>query len=298
MLCLVDYRNLVGRSRVMRSRCIHGGVEYDASLRDACLSIISSPRASWAVFCLDGSPNYRLSIHPEYKGTRKKKEEDSDALPVYPVHLLVQDIRVTAQTFNTRVSFACSPFREADDVIASIVKGVSDNVSENLYLDERLSWWVDFGLSFGGWEKGVIQDVSDVCIMSSDSDLQQLLRVSPEQRVAVVSKMSLVDTVYEVSDTFKKKDVNSPAELLAYKIFEGDNGDNITRCRVVPPRKCGNTFWKTLNTESKLMSFVHTPDLFPELVGFVDIDRLRLNTRLVYLDVAAYPLASPYFLQL
>lgn len=102
MLCLVDYRNLVGRSKVMRSECIHEDVVYNSSMRDACLSIVSSARSSVVVFCLDGTPSYRLSIHPEYKGTRKKEEPDPDALPVYPVHLLVNQLRLILYKLKDR----------------------------------------------------------------------------------------------------------------------------------------------------------------------------------------------------
>ena len=141
MLCLVDFRNLRGRSKVMRSSCLHNGEEYNSCFRDACLSIVTATRSSTIIFCLDGSPDYILRIHPTYKGTRKKEEPDPHALPEYPEELMVQDIREAARLYNKSVFFACSPHREADDVIAAIVKGVNDSIPEDIYSDKRLSWW-------------------------------------------------------------------------------------------------------------------------------------------------------------
>jgi 5'-3' exonuclease len=245
------------------------------------------------VFCLDGTPKYRLSLHPEYKAGRRRHEPEPDALPVYPYELLYEDIRLASRLYNTPVFFACSPYREADDVIAAIVRGTDSVTDEAIADDSRLSNYFPQQV----WVRGVLS-IDDVCIMSSDSDLQQLITVTDTLKVGTVSKMSLVDVTYEVSDSFKKKDVNSPAELLAYKIFEGDTGDNIPRCRVMPPRKCGNLFWKTLNTEDKLIQFVCKQSTFPELIPMIDVEKLHLNTHLIYLHSAAYPLATPYFYQL
>lgn len=293
MLCLVDFSNLKGRSKVMRSVCLHNDTEFDASMRDACLQIISCARSSCVVFCLDGSPDFRLSLLPTYKGKRKKSEPNEDGLPIYPDELLVADMRMASRSYNTPVFLACSPHREADDVIASIIKKVKEDAPENLFADSRLSWWA----ALGQWRKGVFDDVSELCIMSSDSDLQQLMRCD-SQKVSIVSKMNLSDARYTVSKTFEKLGVNSPAELLAYKLIEGDSGDDIPRSRILPPRKIGNLFWKTLNTEDKIFAFLNNPDAFPEIAGFVDIEKFRRNANLIWLDSRAYPLSTPFLFQI
>ncbi len=293
MLCLVDFSNLKGRSKVMRSVCLHNDTEFDASMRDACLQIISCARSSCVVFCLDGSPDFRLSLLPTYKGKRKKSEPNEDGLPIYPDELLVADMRVASRSYNTPVFLACSPHHEADDCVSAVIKSVRNFKDEDISEDPRLSWWA----ALGQWRKEVIEDVSNVCIMSSDSDLQQLIR-DDSQRVGVVSKMNLSDVRYSINKTFIDKGINSPAELLAWKLLEGDSGDEIPRSRVMPPRKIGNLFWKTLNTEDKIFAFLNNPDTFPEIAGFVDIEKLRRNANLIWLDSRAYPLSTPFLFQI
>lgn len=283
MVCLIDFSNLRGRSRVMKSTLLVDGVEYDASFRDACLSVVSSHRADMFVFCLDGHPVRRYGLLPTYKEGRRRHTE---GLPPYPLWMLVEDIREVSVICGRSVAFALFPFQEADDVIASIVRGVNETNNVPTETDSRLSFWV----STYKFEKLFLQH-DMFCILSNDSDLQQLIR-DDEVKVSIVSKMNLSDPTFSLTDKFLKAGVRTPEELLAYKVFEGDYGsDRIPRSRIVRPSKCGDLFWRTLNTKEKLLEFYKRPETFPELVPMVDIDLMRINVQLVCL----FPDFTPYF---
>lgn len=286
MVVLVDYKNLLGRSKVMGSTMLVGGVEYDSSMRDACLSIISSPRADVVIFCLDGFPKFRYDILPTYKGGRKHKESE---VKRYPVVSLLRDMQDVGRRYNTSVVFSMSPFMEADDVIASIARGVSEDSFQDITEDEALVWWA----GLGEWRKFYINS-SKFCIMSSDSDLLQLLTDDPSRTVMRVEKMSLVDATLSLPDSWVRRGVLTPGELLSYKVFEGDSGDRIPRSRVVRPSVIGDRFWKTLSSPDRLSEFLFFPERFPELKGSVDMNILSDNIKLVGL----YPKVTPYFLVL
>lgn len=286
MVVLVDYKNLIGRSKVMKSVSVIDGVEFDSSMRDACLSIISSPRSKMVIFCLDGFPKFRYDLLPAYKEGRTHA---ADVLPRYPVQRLLQDMQDVGRQFHTKVALAMSPFMEADDVIASISRGVDEDSSQDIYADDSLSWWA----ALGAWRKLCI-NATKFCIMSSDSDLLQLLTESPLRKVMRVEKMSLIDATLNLPASWAKKGVLTPGELLSYKVLEGDSGDKIPRSRLAKPSVLKDKFWKTLNTPDKLSLFLHEPGLFPELVGSVDMSRLIENIKLI----ALYPQVTPYFLEL
>ena len=286
MVVLVDYKNLIGRSKVMKSVSIIDGVEFDSSMRDACLSIISSPRSKMVIFCLDGFPKFRYDLLPAYKEGRTHA---ADVLPRYPVQRLLQDMQDVGRQFHTKVALAMSPFMEADDVIASISRGVNENTSQDIYADDSLVWWANLG----AWRKLCI-DASKFCIMSSDSDLLQLLTGDPLRKVMRVEKMSLIDATLDLPVSWAKKGVLTPGELLSYKVLEGDSGDKIPRSRTAKPSILKDKFWKTLNTPDKLSVFLHEPALFPELEGAVDISKVINNIKLI----ALYPQVTPYFLEL
>ena len=286
MVVLVDYKNLIGRSKVMRSVSLVGDVEHDSSMRDACLSIVSSPRSKVVVFCLDGFPKFRYDLLPSYKEGRKREEPE---LPRYPVQSLLRDLQDAGKLYNTQVALAMSPFMEADDVIASISRGVCENTLQDIHADESLSWWANLGT----WEK-LYLNASKFCIMSSDSDLFQLLSDNPSRTVMRVEKMSLVDATTSLPASWVKRGVLTPGELLSYKVFEGDSGDKIPRARVAKPSIIKDKFWKTLNTPEELSKFVFTPEAYPELANSVNMDRLIENIKLIGL----YPQVTPYFLTL
>lgn len=286
MVVLVDYKNLIGRSKVMRSVSLVGDVEYDSSMRDACLSIISSPRSKVVIFCLDGFPKFRYDLLSNYKEGRKREEPE---LPRYPVQSLLRDLQDVGKQYNTRVALAMSPFMEADDVIASIARGVNENTLQDIYADETLAWWANLGT----WRKLYVEG-SKFCIMSSDSDLLQLLTDNPSRTVMRVEKMSLVDATLSLPASWSKKGVLTPGELFSYKVFEGDSGDKIPRSRTARPSVIKDKFWKTLSTPEKLSKFLFNPESYPELADAVNMDRLIENIKLIGL----YPQVTPYFLTL
>lgn len=286
MVVLVDYKNLIGRSKVMKSVVPIGDVEYDSSMRDACLSIISSSRSKIVIFCLDGFPKFRYDLLPNYKEGRKHEEPER---PRYPVQSLLRDIQDTGKLYHTHVALAMSPFMEADDVIASIARGVSENTLQDIYADESLAWWANLGT----WQKLHI-DANKFCIMSSDSDLLQLLSDNPLRTVMRVEKMSLVDATLSLPSSWIKKGVLTSGELFSYKVFEGDSVDKIPRSRTARPSVIKDKFWKTLNTPEELSKFLFNPESYPELADAVNMDRLIENIKLIGL----YPQVTPYFLTL
>lgn len=290
MVVLVDYKNLIGRSKVMKSVSVIDEVEFDSSMRDACLSIISSPRSKMVIFCLDGFPKFRYDLLPTYKEGRTHA---ADVLPRYPVQRLLRDMQDVGKQYNTSVALSMSPFMEADDVIASIARGVCEDTLQDIYADDSLSWWANLGT----WRKLCI-NATKFCIMSSDSDLLQLLTETPLRKVMRVEKMSLIDATLDLPVSWIKKGVLTPGELLSWKLTEGDSGDRIPRSRVVPPRKCGSLIWKTLNSFEKIERFIDSPINFPDIKDMVDIDLFKRNFHMTALHERAYPLRTPFFLRL
>jgi 5'-3' exonuclease len=153
--------------------------------------LASRHQTSGVAVCADAGRSFRKDLHADYKANRPDKEEP-----------LIHQLRLTEEALIAQGYPVWKlPGYEADDVIASAVKRLTD-----------------------------LQDI-EILIASSDKDLMQL--IGP--RVQVVSLTSGV--VYdEIAAALKFHGVK-PEQMIDYQIMVGDSADNVKGIPGIGPKR-------------------------------------------------------------
>ena len=142
------------------------------------------------IVCTDSRNYWRYDLHPNYKGTRKKKKEDS-TLDWKEVHRIMDKVR---SEIDLHLPFPVIHVDrcEADDIIAVLTKMSQDDVDDSSLFGEP----------------------KPTLIISSDTDYVQLQRYPNVKQYSPMFKQMVKAKV-------------SPIYDLNYKLVVGDSGDCI-----------------------------------------------------------------------
>lgn len=180
------------------------------------------------VFCFDGGYDYRLSIYPDYKISRRTKheqatdEEKADRACLYRQIAMMRE-EVLRDLGYTNVLW--QPGYEADDLIAAACHTIHENGNGD-----------------------------DIVIISADGDLWQLINDCTWCYNPVTKKATTIQTF--------RRDWNiEPTYWAHVKALAGCNGDDIPGIDGIGPKSAAAWYARTLKPGVKYASIVSQLDI-------------------------------------
>lgn len=255
------------------------------------------------IICLDGDPQINMRYLPQYKGQRLKEPNESHSVPRLE---LVKFLTKIGDKIGKNIKVAASPFQEADQVMASIVKQATNQVDsftvemsnysrEHMSADWRLS-----SLTKGAIEKELTLDGYDMVILgTTDSDMYQLLE-NDNVRIDMSTCGQKLD-----DGSFTPKAIHHlpPAAIPAYKAICGDISDNVPSLQLPYDLKVMvKLIANHLNTKEALHKFITACEkanysdidkslipLAKHIVNTGQVSQLRINNRVTELTFLSTP---------
>lgn len=160
-------------------------------------ALVAAIEPTSLVFVKEGSPEHRYAIYPEYKGNRRVKVDDPEAMKK------AQEIMDLKEQVDEAVNFCLKNLEvtvlkhakcEADDLIANLAHGLA-------------------------------KEHKDVVVASNDQDFKQLLSADQTGRIRV----------YDIGK--KEYMTKPELDTLVYKAIVGDKSDNIPGIPGYGPKK-------------------------------------------------------------